>query len=80
MKMQLYGEDALLACAAAARQRALQRSPRTPMPCSVHLQSNSDDGGKTPPQPGVRNSSEGPAWAWCSQGCTTMFAAKPLRP
>ena len=80
MKMRLQREVARLARAANARQSALQRSPHTPMPCSARLQSNSDERGKTPPQPGVRNSSEGPDWAWCSQGCATTFAAKPLRP
>ena len=40
-----------------------------------------DECGKTPPLPGVRNSSEGPRdRAWCSQGYTTMLAVKPLRP
>ena len=40
-----------------------------------------DECGKTPPLPGVRNSSEGPSFrAWCRQGYTTMLPAKSLRP
>ena len=39
-----------------------------------------DESGKTPPRPGVRNSSKGLVMAWRSQGYATTFAAKPLRP
>ena len=40
-----------------------------------------DERGKTPPLPGVRNSSGGLLLqAWCSRGCTAMLTAKPLRP
>ena len=37
-----------------------------------------DDGGQTPPQPGVRNSNEGLYQVSCNQDYITIVVAKPL--